>query len=141
MNDAPITELSIDEAWEFLAAQSLGRLAVSTLGRPDIFPVNYIVTGETVLFRTAEGTKLMALILDGHVAFEADEVGEEGAVSVVVRGRARQVESEDEKERLDVDRLHPQLPTFKYNVIAIEADEITGRRVRFGDEPVHIPIM
>ncbi len=141
MNEAPITDLSPQEAWDFLASCSLGRLAVTSLGRPDIFCVNFIVTDRTIVFRTAEGTKLMALLLDGHVAFEADEVGEEGAVSVVVQGRARRVESDADQEALEIDRLHPQLPTFKYNVVAIDADAITGRRIRFGEEPVHIPIM
>jgi hypothetical protein len=36
----------------------LGRLVTSVDGQPEIFPVNFVVQHRSVLFRTAEGTKL-----------------------------------------------------------------------------------
>jgi len=39
---------------------------------PEIFPVNYVVQGPTVLFRTAEGTTLISAAINNHVVFEAD---------------------------------------------------------------------
>lgn len=141
MNEPSITILSAEQAWEFLAGRSLGRLAVSAVGQPDIFPVNYVISDHRIVFRTAEGTKLMAIILDGHVAFEADDIGETEGTSVVARGRARRVEDDVEIESLDLERLHPQIATFKYNVIAIDVERINGRHFFFGEEPVHVPVM
>jgi len=141
MDDPSVTRLDPEQAWEFLAARSFGRLAVSALGQPDIFPVNYIVSDHRIVFRTAEGTKLMAIILDGHVAFETDDIGETEGTSVVAQGRARRVEDSAEIEALGLDRLHPQIPTFKYNVVVIDVERITGRHIRFGEEPVHVPVM
>ena len=37
---------------------ALGRLVTSVDGQPEIFPVNFVVQHRSVLFRTAEGTKL-----------------------------------------------------------------------------------
>ncbi|MGH3594788.1 MAG: pyridoxamine 5'-phosphate oxidase family protein, partial [Mycobacterium sp.] len=55
----PITILSESESWQLLASQSLGRLVTSVDGQPEIFPVNFVVQNRTVLFRTAQGTKLV----------------------------------------------------------------------------------
>ena len=38
--------------------RSVGRLGLLVDGRPEVLPVNYALDGETVLFRTAEGTVL-----------------------------------------------------------------------------------
>ena len=34
-------ELDRDEAWKLLKGQTVGRLAVSVAGQPDVFPVNF----------------------------------------------------------------------------------------------------
>ena len=39
---------------------------------PEIFPTNYAVDRETVIFRTAEGRKLLAMVTNPSVAFEVD---------------------------------------------------------------------
>lgn len=56
--------------------------------------MNFVVDGRTVVFRTAEGTKLFALTVSSRVAFESDgylpETGE--AWSVVVKGTAERLE-------------------------------------------------
>ena len=91
-------------------------------------PINYAVDDDRrLVFRTAEGSKLLGLTMNADVAFEIDEYTEDEARSVVVRGRARQLEGheEDETEQLP---LRPWVDTAKFNVIAIEVDEITGRR-------------
>jgi uncharacterized protein len=62
---------TVPECWTLLRSTPVGRLATVVMGQPDIHPVNHLVDHGTVLFRTAEGTKLRAAV--GHeVAFEAD---------------------------------------------------------------------
>ena len=53
-----------------------------------ITPINYVVDKDTLLFRTAEGSKLLGVVMDEDVAFEID--GENGHIawSVIVRGTA-----------------------------------------------------
>lgn len=141
MDTDAITWMSENEAWSFLAEHSFGRLAITIVGQPEIFPVNYAVSDTHVVFRTAEGTKLLGVVMDSRVAFEVDEVDADRASSVVAKGVARKVETQAELERLNLADLHSWLPTLKYNLVAIEIDEITGRRFRFGPEPDLTPVM
>lgn len=137
----PVTLLDDKAAWDFLAERTFGRLALTVLGQPEIFPINYVAKDAKILFRTAEGTKLMGVVLDSHVAFEADAVDADHAISVVVKGVARKVDSADELEALEADSLHPWVPTLKYNFVVIDVREISGRHFRFGPEPDRYPVM
>ncbi|AWB89175.1 pyridoxamine 5'-phosphate oxidase family protein [Salinibacterium hongtaonis] len=134
-DENPITPLSTEECWDLLPASDLGRLAVSVGGAPDIFPVNYVVDGRSLLFRTAEGTKLLELTINSTVAFEADGWDDDTAWSVVVRGGARVLELQDEIFRADTLPLRPWTPTLKYRYVRITPDVVTGRRIIRGEEP------
>ena len=57
-----VTGLPANACWALLRSQEVGRLAVSIADRPEIFPVNYVVDHGTVVFRTAEGTKLAGAV-------------------------------------------------------------------------------
>ena len=72
----------------------VGRLAVSIRNHPEIFPLNFVVDHGTVVFRTAEGTKLAAAVLGESVAFEIDgyDAAAGDAWSVVIKGRASEIE-------------------------------------------------
>ena len=67
-----IAILDSDECWALLGSTEVGRLAVSIANHPDVFPINYVVDHKTIVFRTAEGTKLAAAVLGTAVAFEID---------------------------------------------------------------------
>lgn len=134
-DENPITPLSTDECWDLLPTSDLGRLAVSVGGAPDIFPVNYVVDGRSLLFRTAEGTKLLELTINSTVAFEADGWDDDTAWSVVARGNARVLELQDEIFRADTLPLRPWTPTLKYRYVRITPDVVTGRRIIRGEEP------
>ena len=58
--DQAMTELSLEECWEMLRAEEFGRLAFRLVDEVHITPINYAVDGETLLFRTAEGNKLLS---------------------------------------------------------------------------------
>ena len=72
-----------------LGSVALGRLVTSFAGEPEIFPVNYVVQDRTVLFRTAEGTKLFSAVANSTVIFEADDHNVAEGWSVIVGGRAK----------------------------------------------------
>jgi nitroimidazol reductase NimA-like FMN-containing flavoprotein (pyridoxamine 5'-phosphate oxidase superfamily) len=90
----PAEELTRERCLELLEGEVLGRLAVVVGGRPDIMPVNYLLDGEGVVIRTAEGTKLKAAS-GAPVAFEVDEVDRDlrSGWSVVVHGIAHEIRS------------------------------------------------
>src|SRR5215207_10851350 len=125
-----VYHLEPNECWALLRDSQVGRLAVSVLNRPDIFPVNFVVDHGSIVFRTAEGTKLAAAVLGRAVAFEVDGYDEAAgdAWSVVVKGRAEELESmHDLFEALDLP-LFPWHAAPKHRFVRILSEEITGRR-------------
>lgn len=88
-----------------------------------------------IFFRTAEGSTLAGLTVHPGVLFEVDRVEGRQAWSVVVRGRARSLESFDEINRAEELDLKPWIPTLKYNAVEITPEHLTGIGVEFGEEP------
>ncbi|MBE7324620.1 pyridoxamine 5'-phosphate oxidase family protein [Nocardioides sp. Y6] len=116
-----------DECWEFLRSHEFGRLAFHLADEVHIAPINYAVDHRTLLFRTAEGSKLLGIVMNPDVAFEIDEYDDAKAASVIVRGTARLL-PEDEAHRSENVPLRPWVADFKYNVVEITPTEMTGRR-------------
>jgi hypothetical protein len=128
-NDDPVVELSTEECWELLEAEEFGRLAYRLVDEVHLVPINYLLDGRAILFRTASGNKLLAAALHSDVAFEIDWHDDLAAWSVVARGRLRRLE-EDEEHRIDDLPLHSWLPTLRYDVVELVPDVVTGRRFR-----------
>jgi nitroimidazol reductase NimA-like FMN-containing flavoprotein (pyridoxamine 5'-phosphate oxidase superfamily) len=86
-----------------LASVPVGRVGFLSAGEVVILPVNHVVDGQSVVFRTAEGSKLASTGVGYAVTFEADsydEAAEEGW-SVIVHGDADVVDDDAEISRLD----------------------------------------
>ncbi|WP_457205586.1 pyridoxamine 5'-phosphate oxidase family protein [Nocardioides sp. P5_C9_2] len=137
MDEDVVRELTVAECWEMLRAEEFGRLAFRLVDEVHITPVNYAVYGETLLFRTAEGSKLLAVVMGSEVAFEVDRYGEEAARSVVVRGSARLL-PEDEAHRAENVPLRPWVPTMKANVVEITPTVISGRAFSLARPWLHL---
>lgn len=133
--DAPVTELTETESWDMLGAVALGRLVTTVNGWTEIFPVNFVVQRNTLLFRTAEGTKLLTAALNEYVVFEADEHDVAGGWSVIVRGKARLLATSAEVAEARRAGLYPWIATQKERFVRITPQAVTGRRFRFGPEP------
>jgi nitroimidazol reductase NimA-like FMN-containing flavoprotein (pyridoxamine 5'-phosphate oxidase superfamily) len=128
-NDDPIEMLSDDECWALLAKETLGRLAVSVRGEPDIFPVNYAVMDRSIVVRTTAGSKLVSLMLNASVAFEIDGLREQDNVawSVVAKGLARDVQPGPIAEAIAELPLVPWNTSPKNHLVLIEATDVSGR--------------
>ena len=137
MNDQAVTELTSEECWEMLRDEEFGRLAYRLVDEVHITPINYAVEGGSLLFRTAEGNKLLAVVMGSDVAFEIDRYGEDSARSVVVRGTARLL-PEDEAHRADNVPLRPWVPTLRYNVVEIEPKVVSGRAFELSRPWLHL---
>lgn len=133
--DSAVLAMSIDECWNLLARCELGRLATSVNDIPDIFPVNYVVDGPSVLFRTAPGSKLAEISANRQVAFEVDEYDDAQAASVVIKGPAKRLELQSEIDAADALGLASWAPTLKYRWVRIAAHSVTGRRFERAPEP------
>ncbi|MEJ1090030.1 pyridoxamine 5'-phosphate oxidase family protein [Microbacterium sp. Mu-80] len=131
----PVMRLSEEECRQRLAQQELGRLVTSVGDVIDIFPINYVVDQDTIVFRTAEGSKLVELTVNDEVLFEVDDHTDADAWSVVVRGRARRIDTIAEREAADRLGLAPWIPTLKYNYVRITPTTLSGRAFRRTAEP------
>lgn len=131
----PVAILSAKESWDLLSGVSLGRLVTTVDGEPQIFPVNFVVQDRTVLFRTAEGTKLVSSAINNRVLFEADDHGVDEGWSVIVKGTARMVRTDEEIQRADRAQLLPWTATLKQHYVRVLPMSVTGRRFHFGPEP------
>lgn len=132
--------LDDDTSWQLVSTSPVGRLAISIANHPDIFPVNHVVTGDaasgwTIVFRTAEGTKLAASVLGEAVAYEVDgwDADAGDAWSVVVKGHAEEIEHLDELMQAQELPLFPWNASLKPRYVRIVADEVTGRRFHVVD--------
>ena len=134
--DNPMTEIEEDTCWGYLASQEVGRLATAKDGKPEIFPINYYVDGESVIFRSAEGSKMHHLATNNNVVFEVDGWTDNGGWSVVLKGSASVVPSGEEHDVVEALPLRPWVPTVKTNFVRVTPTEVTGRRFEFGPDPL-----
>ena len=125
--DSPVEEMTAEECWSHLEEEEFGRLAYRLVDEVHIVPVNFVVDGHTLLFRTAAGNKLLAAALASDVAFEIDQRDEDSAWSVVVRGHLRRLE-EDEQHRVDNLPEHSWISTRRDEVIDLVPEVVTGRK-------------
>jgi hypothetical protein len=134
--------LDEDQCWALLASVEVGRLAVAVAGDVDIYPVNFILDGRDLVFRTAEGTKLLEVALADRVAFEVDGYEPEHgrAWSVIVKGRAQDLDTFEEIYQAEGLPLFPWNAAPKGRFVRIVPGAVTGRRftvaqTRSGDIP------
>lgn len=132
LTDESSSILPVHECWDLLAGMSLGRLVTSVDGKPEIFPVNYAVQRRTVLFRTAEGTKLVSTAINHRVLFEVDDHNVAEGWSVIVKGNARSLRTYEEIEEAEQAQVLPWTSSEKSHYVRITPESVTGRRFRFG---------
>lgn len=131
----PIVVLSDHESWDLLKSAALGRLVTQIGDQLEIFPVNFVTQGHTVLFRTAEGTKLFGTVMNDQVVFEVDDHTVAEGWSVIIRGTARVLSSSDELLEAERAQLLTWTATEKLRYVRITPHELSGRRFIFGPEP------
>jgi hypothetical protein len=132
-----VEELQTAECWRLLETTTLGRLAVDGLdGRPDVFPVNFLVRNGNVFIRSAAGAKLGSILSRPAVAFEIDGETEAFRWSVVMRGAAERLTNDSDIEASGIRGLVSSHPSTKYNYIRITPDTVTGRRFPKRSQPV-----
>lgn len=127
--------LDREECLVLLAQDVIGRLAVISGTGPVIFPVNYALDGDAIVFRTAPGTKLDAGPR-APACFEIDNFDREtrSGWSVVVVGRLDEATPFDAAvlERVQNLPVEPWARGDKPHWVRLVPSRITGRRVAPG---------
>ena len=90
---AGLIVLDFDECMRLVAGSPVGRIGFVTGGEVEILPVNHLVDGTAVAFRTLYGSKLGAAVQNDAVSFEVDCYDDAAATgwSVLIKGRAEVV--------------------------------------------------
>ena len=126
---ADVEILERAECLALLATAPVGRVAVPVPGEaPLVVPVNFLLVGERVLFRTDYGTVFRrAVLAEQPVSFQVDEidVATRTGWSVLVAGQASEV-GEWEASSL---KLQPWAAGGKDHWVQLEAGSVTGRRL------------
>jgi len=126
-------ELDEEQCRARLATHGVGRVAVSTPDGPAIVPVNYLVAGDEIAFRTAPGSTPAAAV-GQEVAFEVDHLDEivKRGWSVLVVGLARAA-GEAEAARLTARApSEPWAGGERDQWVIVRPERITGRRIHTG---------
>ncbi|HTK63415.1 MAG TPA: pyridoxamine 5'-phosphate oxidase family protein [Pseudonocardia sp.] len=116
---------------QLLADGDVGRVVFAMGAMPAIQPVNYVLIGHEVFFRTANGAKLAAATRNSVVAFEIDEIDRQDrrGWSVVGVGPCREVTDATELAGATPHLPEPWISDHTGHTIAIELEQISGRRI------------
>jgi len=123
--------LHLGDCFGLLGTVPVGRIGFLAGGEVIILPVNFLVDGQDVVFRTAAGSKLSSIEVGHYVGFEADayDPATETGWSVLVSGLAEIVDDEADAARLDARELRswgePADPVW----VRIRPSSISGRRI------------
>ena len=116
--------LTREECLELLATASVGRVAVALPGgAPLVLPVNFVLDGEVVVFRSDPGSKLDAL-REHPASFQVDSIDplHRTGWSVLIQGFAYETSPADVE-------LEPWDAGPKAHWVRIFPGGITGRRI------------
>ncbi len=127
-----LTELSRAECARLLVEQEVGRVVFTDRALPAVVPVNYVMDGQAVVFRTRADSRLARLLPGTVVAFEVDDLDRAARVgsSVVVTGIAERVLEPGALARLDALHLAPWAGDTRPVFLRIPPGLVTGRRIR-----------
>jgi len=126
-------ELTEGECWQLLKSASLGRVVFTHHAMPAIRPVNHLVDGRTIIFRSHLGAAIVSRAGAGDgtvVCYEADDLDatRHTGWSVIVTGLARLVREPAAIERYER-ALEPWIAGQMDHVISIEPRFISGIRL------------
>lgn len=126
-----LEHLTSDECYALLAEDEIGRLAVVDGSTPQLFPVNYVLDGRTIVFRTDPGTKLDRAS-HGRATFEIDSFdrASRSGWSVVAFGRLEEVTKYDSRtfERVKALGVDPWAGE-KQHWMRLLVERVSGRRL------------
>jgi uncharacterized protein len=132
IDHAGLETLAFEDCLRLLASAPVGRVGFHADGEVVILPVNHVVDGQDIVFRTARGSKLSAAEGQDLVAFEADNYDQQTQTgwSVLINGHAEIVYEDAETERLARLGLRSWATATDHPFwIRIRPTSVTGRQI------------
>lgn len=126
-----LEEIGREECLRLLKGQSVGRVGSSIQCRPIIYPVNYTLADDSILFLTRPGSDLDRSTEGTIVAFEIDSADftyHEGW-SVLVIGRSAHLSDPSALTRARGLSLAPWAGDERTSMVRIVLDHVSGRRI------------
>jgi nitroimidazol reductase NimA-like FMN-containing flavoprotein (pyridoxamine 5'-phosphate oxidase superfamily)/nucleotide-binding universal stress UspA family protein len=127
---AGLEALPLEVCLRLLESVPVGRVSFCTDGEVVTLPVNHVMDGQDVIFRTDRGSKLSAANRRDHVAFEADDYDPRTRTgwSVLVKGHAEVIRQDAQIQRLSRLGLYPWVTAADRPYwIRIHPTSVTGR--------------
>lgn len=131
----PSIELSSAESLRLLSTRTVGRIAFQTDNGLRIFPVNYVVDGERIVFRTAAYGVIARSIRATEVAFQVDDLDDQlrSGWTVLAVGRCERLEDVTEVAGFrDGDGPEPWVDGTRELYFTIRWKGLSGRRLGDG---------
>lgn len=130
--NSTLEQLSTAECHALLVTIPIGRIVFTENALPAIQPVNFVLHGTDIVFRTRHESKLAAAMDRAIVAFEVDDYDPDLRTgwSVVLIGLARVIRDRDELAQLDDLPLMPWATGDRPHFIKVEPSMVSGRRLR-----------
>lgn len=129
---AGLQVLPFEECLRLLASVPVGRVGFVADGEVVILPVNHVIDGHDVVFRTGHGSKLSAAGGQNVAAFEADHYDERthSGWSVLVTGRVERVDEDADIEQFSRHSLHPWVTAVQRPFwVRIRPTSVSGRQI------------
>lgn len=125
-----LTHLSTQECWDRLGTHGIGRVAVPVQPGPAVLPVNYLVDGGTVVYRTQAGGPAAPAPGEG-VSFQVDQIDDHlsRGWSVLLTGTAEHVEDPAQTAVLVSRAQEPWAGGDRPLWIRVRPKRVTGRRI------------
>jgi nitroimidazol reductase NimA-like FMN-containing flavoprotein (pyridoxamine 5'-phosphate oxidase superfamily) len=123
--------LSPAQCRDLLRRTAVGRVAVTVAALPAIFPVNYVLLDDQIVFLTGEGTKLRAALERAVVAFQVDHFDDAtgSGWSVMAVGLAEEITDPAEVAAAAELDLHPFAAGDRTRFVKIRPEFLSGRRI------------
>ncbi|MET0149581.1 MAG: pyridoxamine 5'-phosphate oxidase family protein [Acidimicrobiales bacterium] len=125
-----LVAIAEEECWQLVSTRRWGRLLVVVANHPELFPVDHLVDGRSLLVRTEEGTKLRAA-LGARVGFEVDQVDDDARLgwTVMLAGYANEVFDTRELELAEIDADEAVWTGDRVHWLRIVPFKVSGRRL------------
>ncbi|MBO2455183.1 pyridoxamine 5'-phosphate oxidase family protein [Actinomadura barringtoniae] len=119
------------ECMALMGSMPVGRIVFTEHALPAVRLVNFVLHQDSVVIRTAPGSKFDAALRGAVVAFETDDYDAETGAgwSVSAVGEAQAVHDPAEVARLAALPLCPWVPGRHEQFIRIPCERISGRRI------------
>ena len=139
-NDGSLGTLEVidkDESFNLMSYQEIGRIAFHDDAKIVVFPVNYQLIGNAIVFLVGGGGQRDAAMRHKDATFEVDESDSnfQTGWSVMVFGKLRIYEELTDQDDMSRFTHRPWAEGVKQHALVIEPHAVTGRLISHGNPP------